>query len=94
METIDWINTHTQPSDILVCNRDVIFYLYTGRKQRLSLNFPLLTGHPISPHEPEAADIAQTFDSILGESHGTYLITSSDDFADISDVYQKSISSS
>jgi hypothetical protein len=31
-EIIEWIKDHTQPSEIIVCERDVVYYLYTGRK--------------------------------------------------------------
>jgi hypothetical protein len=32
VEAIHWISANTNPSDVLVCLRDPVYYLYTGRK--------------------------------------------------------------
>jgi hypothetical protein len=31
-EAIDWIRNNTQPSDVVICYRDPLYYLFTGRK--------------------------------------------------------------
>jgi hypothetical protein len=36
-EAIEWINANTQPTDVLVCYRDPLYYLYTGRKATRSV---------------------------------------------------------
>jgi hypothetical protein len=36
-EVIDWIKAETKPSDVLVCDRDPTYYLYTGRKTTRSV---------------------------------------------------------
>jgi hypothetical protein len=36
-EAIEWINANTQPSDVLICYRDPLYYLYTERKATRSV---------------------------------------------------------
>ena len=36
-EAIEWINANTQPSDVLICYRDPLYYLYTDRKATRSV---------------------------------------------------------
>jgi hypothetical protein len=37
VEAFEWVNEHTTASDVLVCYRDPLYFLYTGRKTSRSL---------------------------------------------------------
>jgi hypothetical protein len=91
MQVIGWIKAHTNNSDILVCNRDTIYYLYTGRKATPSFQLSMLDGIPYQSRQPEGDEITRTFVRIIAESKGKYLISDLDDFADVSEVFQKTI---
>jgi hypothetical protein len=70
-QTVEWINSNTAATDILVCNHDPMYYLYTGRKATHCL--PMISG--ISWQEGQ--DLL--FD-IVNESKGNYLVLTSTDF--------------
>jgi hypothetical protein len=82
-EAIEWIKATTDPSDVVACDRDPIYYLYTGRRATHSL--------PMSPgihwqHDPEPV-----FD-ILKKGNVKYLVLTSIDFEfkslkDLIDMY-------
>jgi len=70
-EAIEWINTNSDPSDVLVCGRDPMYYLYTGRKAACSL--------------PQTGTIYwqdkhELIFNIADESDGKYLVLTAADF--------------
>jgi hypothetical protein len=70
-EAIEWIRANTDPSDVVICDRDPIYYLYTGRKSAHFL--------PMSPAIDWRNDPKPIFD-IVRESNGKYLVLTSSDF--------------
>ncbi|MFY9573664.1 MAG: glycosyltransferase family 39 protein [Blastocatellia bacterium] len=77
-QAIGWINTNTPASDVLVCYRDPLYYLYTGRKAtRLSSKDESRLDGPRATDDRRAHSIFR----ILDESHPRYLISTSSDFA-------------
>jgi len=70
-ETIEWINTHTNPADVLVCYCDPLYFLYTGHKATRSS--PMRAGVTWETHQ-------MLIFSIISESNARYLITTSNDF--------------
>ena len=70
-EAIQWIKTNTDPSDVLVCARDPMYYLYTGRKATCSL--------PVTGTVYWQNSQTRTFD-IVDESNGRYLVLTPSDF--------------
>ena len=70
-EAIDWINTHTDLADVLVCYCDPLYFLYTGRKATRSL--PMRAGVTWQAHQ-------MLIFTIIDESNARYLISTSRDF--------------
>jgi len=70
-EAIEWINTHTNPADVLVCYCDPLYFLYTGHKATRSL--PMRAGVTWQAHQ-------MSIFTIISESNSRYLISTSSDF--------------
>ena len=70
-EAIDWINTHTDPTDVLVCYYDPLYFLYTGRKTTRSM--PMRAGITWEAHKMSIL-------TIIKESKARYLVSTSSDF--------------
>jgi hypothetical protein len=70
-ELIEWINTNTNSSDVLVCYCDPLYFLYTGRKATRSL--AMRAGVTWQAHQ-------ESIFSIINESNAQYLISTSKDF--------------
>ena len=75
-QAIRWIKAHTSPSDVLICYRDPLYYLYTGRKATRSL----LVQPRVPKEEAAIHERAKTVFRIINESNGRYLILTSSDF--------------
>jgi hypothetical protein len=77
-QAIAWINAHAEPSDVLVCYRDPLYSLSTGRKATRSL--PMKEG--ISWQEDPASmdNLAGYIFQIISEARGRYLVLTSTDF--------------
>ncbi|MFY9611127.1 MAG: hypothetical protein WAU45_21270 [Blastocatellia bacterium] len=71
MEAIEWIKANSEPSDVLICDRDPIYFLYTGRKSAHFL--------PMSPAIDWQKDPEPIFD-LVEESNGKYLVLTTGDF--------------
>ena len=76
-EAIEWIKANTSPSDVLVCARDPMYYLYTGRKATRSL--PVTVGIYWQDDNKRVLDI-------VDESNGKYLVLTPGDFYDQADL--------
>jgi hypothetical protein len=74
---IRWINEHTGPSDILLCYRDPMYYLYTGRKAIRS--FLWKTKVPTN-NEGAMFERAKIVFRIIDESKARYLVLTSSEF--------------
>ena len=72
---IQWINTHTAPSEVLLSYRDPVYYLYTGRKAIRSF----WVKERVSGRGQSSEQVKIVF-RIIKESHGRYLIVTSSDF--------------
>jgi len=70
-EAIEWINNHTNPTDVLVCYSDPLYFLYTGHKATRSL--PMRAGVTWRAHQ-------MLILTIVNESNARYLICTSSDF--------------
>jgi hypothetical protein len=70
-QAIDWIKSNTNPTDVLLCSRDPMWYLYTARKATHFL--PMVTGI----RWQEKHDVL--FD-IVNSSKGNYLVLNTEDF--------------
>ncbi|MEK6321640.1 MAG: glycosyltransferase family 39 protein [Acidobacteriota bacterium] len=90
-EAIEWIKSHTDPSDILICNNDPAYYLYIGRKATISFDVSVLDTLPYQSHQPDFGELTQSFLDIINENNGRYLILNESDLIDLSARYQKSI---
>ena len=90
-EAMNWIKSHTSPSDTLVCYRDAIYFLYTERKAVLSFPAIMLDTLPYRSRPLEPSEIRAEFFKIIDEYNAGYFIFDSDDFSDLSDLYQKTI---
>jgi hypothetical protein len=69
-EAIAWIKVNSDPSDVLVCGRDPLYYLYTDRKATHSL--------PMSPGVDWQNDPTPVLE-IVRESEGRYVIVTAAD---------------
>jgi hypothetical protein len=70
-QAIEWINSNTAPTDVLICSRDPMYYLYTGRKATRSL--PMKAGIYWQ-------DQQHLLFQIVNESRGNYLVLTTTDF--------------
>jgi 4-amino-4-deoxy-L-arabinose transferase-like glycosyltransferase len=90
MRSIEWIKEHTESSDVLVCYRDPLYYLHTGRKATRSSS---LMGVEAQSVENVLQARAKVLLRIINENNARYLIITSSDFQheNKSDSYQESI---
>jgi hypothetical protein len=77
-EAIEWINSHAGASDVLICYRDPLYYLYTGRKAVRSSS-PRHAGSLQSSAGNTEADAKAIF-KIADENKARYLIFTKSDF--------------
>ena len=76
-EAIRWINENADPLDVLICYRDPMYYLYTGRKAtRSSL---LQEGGKTEGNRASPGERANTIFTIVRENNARYLIYTSAD---------------
>jgi hypothetical protein len=73
---IEWINGHTEPSDVLICYRDPLYYLYTSRKAARS-SLVRDGGLQSSQGDAEATKIIFR---IVEENKAQYLVLTQSDF--------------
>ncbi len=88
-EAIQWIKEHTDPSDVLVCYRDPMYYLYTGRKATRSS--PLIEGGNMVASQRSLEERAEVIFRIIQENGARYLVLTSSDLEleSQADAYQK-----
>lgn len=78
VEAMEWIKTNTDPSDVLVCYRDPLYNLYTGRKAtRSSLS---RAGDLIQSYESTPDERAKVILRIVTENNARYMIVTPTDF--------------
>ncbi len=78
MEAIDWINEHTNASDVLVCYHDPVYFLYTGRKASRSL--PMEEWVDWREDRTSLGAVEDLVFRTLEHDKGRYLIVTSTDF--------------
>ena len=71
LEAIGWINSHTNPSDVVLCYRDPMYFLYTGRKATRS--FAMKAGGLWQHNQ-------SLIFRIITDNNGGYLVSTSSDF--------------
>lgn len=84
-QAIEWINSNTDPSDVIVCSRDPMYYLYTGRKATRSFRVNSSEAVAFQGYQQADYDQAKLIFRIINESNGRYLIFTSSDFGYQSD---------
>jgi len=78
-EAMEWIKSHTDPSDVVICYRDPLYYLYTGRKAaRSSL---VRDGAFLQSTQPGAEETATTLFRIVNDNNARYWVSTRSDFA-------------
>jgi hypothetical protein len=82
VEAIEWINEHTNPSDVLVCYHDPVYFLFTGRKIARSL--PMREWIDWREGKVSEKVIEELFFGVVIEDRGRYLVVTSTDY-DIED---------
>jgi hypothetical protein len=78
VEAIEWVKENTNPSDILVCYLDPLYYLYTGRKTSRSL--PMEEWVDWRKHQTSLTAVENLIFRTLDRDKGRYLIVTSTDF--------------
>jgi hypothetical protein len=77
-EAIEWIKLHTDPSDVVICYRDPLYYLYTGRKAaRSSL---VRDGGFLQPSDGGTDEAATTLFRIVNDNNARYWVSTRSDF--------------
>jgi hypothetical protein len=76
-EAIQWIIGNTSLEDVVICYRDPLYYLYTGRKATRSS--PLGEGGRIEGNKASNEERARSIFRIIAESNGKYLVLTSTD---------------
>ena len=82
VEAIAWINEHTDPSDVLVCYHDPVYFLFTGR--RIARSLPMREWIDWREDKVPVATIEELFFRVVNEDNGRYLVVTSTDY-DIED---------
>jgi 4-amino-4-deoxy-L-arabinose transferase-like glycosyltransferase len=90
-QAIEWVNANTSRSDVLVCYRDPMYYLYTGRKAVISSPLIIFNTVPYQARQPNSDELRAAFLRLVDESNGNYLILSREDFKFESDQYRPTI---
>lgn len=85
-----WIVSNTDSTDTLICYRDPIYFLRTGRKAARSVPTALIDGALFQARQPTVEEVLQRVRSIIHENHGRYLIVSLDDFDHLPVIYRDS----
>jgi hypothetical protein len=73
-----WISSHTESSDVLICYRDPVYYLYSGRKATRSIT-SIIDGALFQNRQPTTGEEIELLRSIIRENRGSYLIVDLDD---------------
>jgi hypothetical protein len=77
-EVLRWIGESTNPTDVLISYRDLLYYLYTGRKGAQSVFFRY--GGYIPTDKQTLDERVKEILRIIDESNAGYLITNPSDF--------------
>lgn len=75
LEAIRWINANANPSDVLVCARDPMYYLYTGRQATMTSS--LTEGGKMDHDAIDAEERSSEIMRIVHENGARYLILTS-----------------
>jgi hypothetical protein len=86
-----WINIHTEPTDVLLCERDPVYYLYTGRKA--TRTSPLKEGQIVEGGQSSINQYEEVIFRIIRENNARYLILTRSESEDAADLNEKSYSS-
>jgi len=78
LEAIDWINQHSESTDVIVCYRDPTYYLYTGLKATRSSTYNLAQVMP--NRDSDVGELERQALRIIRENHARYLVRTSTDF--------------
>jgi hypothetical protein len=89
-QLITWIDTHTDPSDVLLCERDPIYYLYTGRKA--TRTSPLKEGQVIEGELSSIDQYKEVILNIINENNARYVILTRSKSENEADLNEKSYS--
>ena len=84
-QLIEWIKIHTDPDDVLVCERDPIYYLHTGRKA--TRTSPLKEGALVEGDRSSSQEYEEAIFRIISENNARYLILSWGDTESERDEY-------
>jgi 4-amino-4-deoxy-L-arabinose transferase-like glycosyltransferase len=76
-EAIEWINANTQPSDVLICYRDPLYYLYTDRKATRSV-FSRRGG--LLDDQGGVEEMSKAFLRIVEDNKAGYVVFTDSDF--------------
>lgn len=78
VEAIEWINAHTNSSDVLICYHDAVYFLYTGRKTDRSL--PMREWFYWQEEQNSMEMVEGLIFQIVEQSKGRYLVLTSTDY--------------
>ena len=78
VEVLRWISENTSPSDVLICYRDPLYYLYTGRQGTQSVFFRY--GAYVEPTQAAIDERVPIILRIINENNGRYLVINPSDF--------------
>jgi hypothetical protein len=78
VEAIEWLNHHTNSWDVLVCYRDPVYFLYTGRKASRSL--PMEEWVDWREDRTSTEAVENLVFRTLKQGKGRYLVTTPTDF--------------
>ena len=76
-EAMNWVQSHCSYSDVLLCDRDSSYYLFTDRKA--SRYYPLSEGARRSSERLSDSQIADVFFRVAAENQARYLIMTARD---------------
>jgi len=80
-QAIEWIRAHTDSSDVVICSRDPMYYLYTGRKATRSFRVNLSEAAlPVQNYQQTANEQTESVFRIVNESKGRYIVLTTADF--------------
>jgi 4-amino-4-deoxy-L-arabinose transferase-like glycosyltransferase len=87
-QVTEWIMSHTDSSDVLICYRDPVYYLHTGRKATRSVPTTIIDGALFQVRQPTVGEELPLLRSIIRENRGRYLIVALDDLDHLPPIYR------
>jgi hypothetical protein len=87
-EATAWIKQNTELSDVIICSRDPLYFLYTGRKATRSFAVNLAETVPFQKYRQATSEQNKLTLQIIADSNARYIVVTTSDLGYESDSQQ------